>query len=217
MVVSVSADICVTVFAEPELTLRENSSTAGQFDIDSGATAAVPVDECGGTIAFRVWPGALSFAQFLLTISDTLRGQRIIELGCGVGLPGLTVAIYAAPASMLLTDRSCVRPVVEKGISENGIENIARFAEFDWGDPDDLAKYNQKTFDVVIGSELVYAEEQEPLINALGAVCGASSLLILSYRERSEGDSTYFSERILSRFRLVNRIGDVYLLKRIID
>ena len=58
-------------------------------------TLQVRVAECayteGGT-GWRVWPCALLLAAWLVAQEQELqlRGRRVLELGCGLGLPGLT-------------------------------------------------------------------------------------------------------------------------------
>jgi hypothetical protein len=110
-----------------------------------------------------------------------------------------------------------VGPVVNASIALNRVQSTAIFASFDWGSVEDLQKFNQRvnTFPasetVVIGSELVYAEEQEPLLNAIEAV--VTSTFVLAYTERSETDRTYF-ELVKARFTSVEQIGNIYVFHR---
>ena len=193
----------VTIFALPELESVK----------DVGPTLRTQYDEEGGTVGLKVWPGSLSLADFLVNKRpDLVLGKDVIELGCGVGLVGLCVAKYCSPSSVVLTDRESLRPVVQANLES---QLPVKFEALDWGNPRDLTKFQESASvqRVVIGSELVYVEEQEPLCNAIDAV--VTDIFVLCYTERSDGDSQYFQEKVLSkRFDLVDKSGSIYILRR---
>lgn len=65
-------------------------------------------------------------------------------------------------------------------------------------------------FDLVMGTDIVYAEEQEPLIDAIDFFFqnDTTKFFLLGYRERSVADREYLEERILPRFGV--QYGFVY-------
>ena len=69
--------------------------------LQSSVPVHVRVEECayteGGT-GWRVWPCALLLAGWLVGQASALRvrGCRVLELGCGLGLPALTAAVLGA-------------------------------------------------------------------------------------------------------------------------
>jgi hypothetical protein len=69
--------------------------------LQSSVPVHVRVEECayteGGT-GWRVWPCALLLAGWLVGQARALRvqGCRVLELGCGLGLPALTAAVLGA-------------------------------------------------------------------------------------------------------------------------
>ena len=67
-----------------------------------GAIARVIICECeyteGGT-GWRVWPCALLLCCWLAMHEDVLRGTSVLELGCGLGLPGQAAAALGASSA----------------------------------------------------------------------------------------------------------------------
>jgi hypothetical protein len=200
-----------------DVLVYSHDSSMGSELVEAEPLCVAP-DMEGGIVALKVWPGSMSLSRFFVEFRpDLVRGKKVIELGCGVGLPGIAVSKLCGPASVELTDRASVGPVVNASIALNRVQSTAIFASFDWGSVEDLQKFNQRvnTFPasetVVIGSELVYAEEQEPLLNAIEAV--VTSTFVLAYTERSETDRTYF-ELVKARFTSVEQIGNIYVFHR---
>jgi len=169
-----------------------------------------PIDPEGGVVALAVWPGAIELSIALLLSGINFSQKRILEIGCGVGLPGISLAKYSAPKEVVLSDRGSAKTSVEASIASNNQQNVCRFETFDWGSTTDLKSFSSTTFDYIIGSEIVYAEEQAPLINALLAVTSTASFhtrIILSYRNRSEADENYFNSEILKYFKIEEKFS----------
>ena len=192
----------VTVFA-----LSESTESGNELRV-------YPDFESGGIVPFKIWPGSRVFSNSLVDFpSDFFRNKKVLELGCGTGFLGLSIAKFSKAKNVVLTDREMLRPVVTASIQANELENCC-FTAFDWGDQSHLEIFSETSFDVIVGSELVYAEEQEPLANALDAVMkrprpeGASPVLVLYYASRSEMDQEYFSEKILMKYKIEKKIGE---------
>jgi predicted nicotinamide N-methyase len=56
----------------------------------------------------HLWPGARSLARLLATGVDCA-GRRVVEIGCGLGLAGLTAAVHGATVTMLDTAHDALR------------------------------------------------------------------------------------------------------------
>lgn len=74
--------------------------------IREGEVDGVPIDEIIPYWA-ELWPSALGLAQFLLRNNAVHSGEQVLELGCGLGLPGIiagkmggrvTLSDHLAPA-----------------------------------------------------------------------------------------------------------------------
>ena len=80
-----------------------------------------------------------------------LAGLRVVELGCGLGVPSLVAA--RARATVLATD-SCTEALelVERNARENGL-SVAT-ARVDWGAADELVA--RGPFDLVLAADVLY-------------------------------------------------------------
>lgn len=65
----------------------------------TGAVESAPHDLLG----LDIWPGALALCNYLAIHPSLVYGRRVIELGAGMGLPGLLAGQLGAYHS-LLTD-----------------------------------------------------------------------------------------------------------------
>ena len=101
-------------------------------------------------------------------------GLRVLELGCGTGLCGLTAWRLGAQA-VLLTDMAHCEPLVQRSsaaTSEAGTPpcGSVKFAKLRWGTP--VPEEAAVEFDIVLGSDLTYnCEDHDPLLSTLQQVC----------------------------------------------
>jgi predicted nicotinamide N-methyase len=56
----------------------------------------------------HLWPGAQALARLLATQVDCA-GRRVVEIGCGLGLAGLTAALRGASVTMIDTAHAALR------------------------------------------------------------------------------------------------------------
>jgi predicted nicotinamide N-methyase len=107
-----------------------------------------------------LWRSGVALAR-KLDRSD-LRGRRVVELGCGLGLPSLAAA--RAGADVLATD---IDPealsLVGRNAQANGL--ALETAVVDWAHPEQLLE--QAPFDFVIGADLLYEDTAVDLLRSL--------------------------------------------------
>jgi predicted nicotinamide N-methyase len=85
-----------------------------------------------GGLGWRVWPAALLLGQFICDYPETVMGKTVLELGAGLGLPGLLAGKLGA-SRVCLTD--CLPLALNKlikSIHANDLTNIAEAASLDW-------------------------------------------------------------------------------------
>lgn len=132
---------------------------------------ALGSESCVTEFSDEVWPGALALGESLcdggVLGPDVVRGLTCLELGAGLGLPGLVAACQGAKA-VVLTDLGEALPRLRKSVAEVAKEHKLRnvkVAEVSWGDFGDGPA---TTFDVVLCCDCVYKESLiAPLLTTL--------------------------------------------------
>ena len=96
-----------------------------------------------------LWPAAVALAECLVDHPQLVQGRRVLELGCGPGLPGLTAQWLSG--SVTLTDYQ-EPPLVlaRENAALNSVSGIS-VLRGDWRAFPDF-----ELFDVVIGSDILY-------------------------------------------------------------
>lgn len=154
-----------------------------------------------------LWPSGMLLARALaegLSTLPSVGGRRIAEIGAGPGIPGLVCGKLGA-SSVTITDRMELVPLIKQNIKLNGVEETCQALSLDWtlamNSP--LATANRgdaAPLDLVLAADVVYFEEQDPLIDALKALMlPGHTELVLAYRQRTLADRMYLDERILPR------------------
>ena len=98
-----------------------------------------------------LWRSGVALARALDGVS--LDGTRVVELGCGLGVPSIVAA--RAGAGVLATDSSAeALELVARNAQANGVR--VETAAVDWGSPDELV--SRAPFDSVFAADVLYEE-----------------------------------------------------------
>jgi predicted nicotinamide N-methyase len=120
-----------------------------------------------------VWPSSTALAGIVATLDG--RGQRAIELGCGVGL--VTIGALRAGFDVLATDyyEDALLFARRNGLSGAGREPSTRLV--DWrAFPDNLGR-----FDLVLASDVLYEREYATLVaNAIVASLAPGGMALVA-------------------------------------
>lgn len=106
-----------------------------------------------------LWRSGVALAGALA--SEDLAGKRVVELGCGVGVPSLVAARLGA--HVLATDSEPeALDLLEVNARENGL--TLETLRVDWHEPDELVA--RGPFDLVLAADMLYEEAAvEPLLS----------------------------------------------------
>jgi predicted nicotinamide N-methyase len=110
----------------------------------------------------ELWPSGLALARTVAELD--LRGSRVLELGCGLGLPSLAAA--AVGANVRATDWSAESiDLVRRNAAANELRIDA--AVLDWFAPGTVPP---PVFDLVLAADVLYEERNAgPLLALLGS------------------------------------------------
>ena len=164
-----------------------------------------------GSTGGALWTAGLALSRYLEHAhAVSLRGQRVLELGCGTGLAGLVAAALGANA--VLTDIASVLPLLQSNVDCNAAAvaaggGTAEVAELTWGTTPIAVDYGA-SFDLIIAADVIYEPAHVPLL--LGVLQelldgGAPAALVGFDRRGRHGLKTFLAEAS-ERF-VVEKIG----------
>ncbi|PPJ59099.1 hypothetical protein CBER1_01663 [Cercospora berteroae] len=171
------------------------------------------LEDAGDSIARHLWDGSQALAQHIdytisldqpttlplleyVLISATYRRTNIIELGCGCGTVGISVAQSIPDCNVLLTDLDEAKELVEANIAkmQPAMASRARFQSVDWLEPLPSNLETRKN-DLIIVSECTYnTDTLEPLVGMLVSLMTRSpkAVIVVSTKTRHDSEAAFF-------------------------
>ena len=108
----------------------------------------------------ELWPSGVALAKRLA--GRALHGARVVELGCGLGLPSLAAA--RAGGRVLATDWSrAALDRLERNADANGVSIATELV--DWAAPEALVR--RAPFDLVLAADVLYERRNVSLMLSL--------------------------------------------------
>lgn len=126
-----------------------------------------------------LWPASIALANHVSGL-DGIAGKRVLELGAGLGVPGLAAA--RAGARVVVTDWYAeALDFVQSSARLNGLTLETR--HLDWRYPPD-----DEQFDYILGADLVYERRSHaPILACAAKLLAPSGKLLVSDPERLPG------------------------------
>jgi predicted nicotinamide N-methyase len=111
-------------------------------------------------VAKTVWPSALALCLFFSDHPELVKGARILELGSGTGLCGITLAVIGAKHVALTDYNESAVELLNKNIVLNNVQENCSAHLLTWGDKvaaDEIVRETGGSlFDIVVGTDVVY-------------------------------------------------------------
>eukprot|EP00890_Picochlorum_soloecismus_P001884 jgi/Picsp_1/2697/NSC_00927-R1_nicotinamide n-methyltransferase nnt1 len=137
-------------------------------------------------LGLDIWPAAIILCQYLERHwSQLIKGQSVIELGAGIGLPCLLCARMGA-SKAVITDYD---PKVVSHVSENAkkcsVPDLCQGLRLDWTKCDKDAAGHEQSYGVVLAADILYdGGIVKDLVDTVEYVMEPSGLLLISHQQR---------------------------------
>ena len=173
------------------------------------------LEDAGDSIARHLWDGSQALAQLIdqtislqspcplplleyVLISATYRRLNVIELGCGCGTVGISLAQSIPDSDVLLTDLSEVADLVEANLAlmRPAIASRIRFEPLDWLQQPLPGKFQSRTNDLIVVSECTYnVDTLEALVGTLVSLVVRSpkAVIVVCTKTRHDSEAAFFS------------------------
>jgi predicted nicotinamide N-methyase len=135
----------------------------------------------------RVWDSSVPLARWLYAHPSRVRGRHVLELGAGVGLPGLA-SIIAGASRVRLTDNepnllANLRHNAQAAVAGRAREDapVVEVEALDWSGAPEALRSAHGAFDVVLGSDIVYSSGcVAHLVRALSVLLKPTGFLVVA-------------------------------------
>lgn len=129
-----------------------------KFNIINGNTVTLKEQtlfRSNGEEGLHLWESAIVMSRWSCLHPEIFKEKRVIELGSGCGLLGITLAKYINSKELILTDyMDSVLTNLKNNVEMNDALDKTTFLNLDWKEYETYVGFPK--FDVIIGSELIY-------------------------------------------------------------
>lgn len=136
-----------------------------------------------------LWPSAVALSEYISEKKIVFQGLKVLELGCGLGLPGIVAGRLGA--KLVLTDY--IQEALDLARHNWSLNNIdsAEFIRMDWRKPD-----TNINADIVIASDIAYEKKSfEDLVAAFKSLLAPGKKIIISEPDRAFAQSFFYELR----------------------
>jgi predicted nicotinamide N-methyase len=157
----------------------------------------------------EIWASAIGLSMFIIENKTLFGDKSVIEIGAGLGLPGITASWYAPAVTITDYIEEAVQ-FSKRNWMLNHQQGEATFETLDWRHLED----NQKKFDIVMASDVAYERAGfDSLLNGLKKLLNPGGYILLSEPNRYLGK--LFLEKIADeKLVLLNKTYTVDLYQK---
>lgn len=128
----------------------------------------------------KLWEAAQALAEVLHRLPPG-NGKRLLELGAGLGAPGIGAALNGYDVT--ITDyEEVILDFQRVSVAASGLAGKVRIDNLDWLNPPEMVPY-----DILCGAEVLFREEFfQPLLNIFRASLAPDGMIILAHDARRQ-------------------------------
>lgn len=142
-------------------------------------------------------------------LAEKMKAKKVLELGSGCGLSGITAALLGA--TVTFTDTAKLLPWLKKNVSCNLTQQEYFVTELDW------TKYHRKSsnkkdlqldknledIDIILGTDLVYHSKLViPLLKTAHSISSSKTIFILGFEIHDRSASNLFWKHVETFFEV---------------
>jgi predicted nicotinamide N-methyase len=147
----------------------------------------------------EIWASSIALAEWISEHAPG-PGKEVLELGCGLGLPGIAAAATGARVTMTDYEDDALlfsRCNALENLDKQTVDARMRFVNLDWRDPNINHRYP-----LILGADIVYERKNfSALIALLRTTLAPTGLAVFSEPDRTVG-SDFFRVASESGFHL---------------
>ncbi len=126
----------------------------------------------------KLWEASMVLSHLLESLPDRGDGRTLLELGAGLGAPGLTAAARGYKATLSDYEEH-ILDFERLSAAASGLHDVD-FQLIDWLDPPELEPY-----DVIVGAEILFRDEFfQPLLNVFNKLLAPGGVIYLAHDVR---------------------------------
>ena len=144
-----------------------------------------------------LWPSSIALSNYIIQKSIIQPGSKVLEIGCGVGLPGIVAGLHGAKVVFSDYIQEAL-DLAQKNWNLN--TNLsAEFVRMDWREPDPAINA-----DVILASDIAYEQKSfDDLIKAFRVLLSPAGKIIIAEPNRAFSQS-FFSDLNKEGFKLIS-------------
>ncbi|XP_071803471.1 histidine protein methyltransferase 1 homolog [Asterias amurensis] len=179
----VESELIISSFSQDLKSEEDESDVSKAVD---GHSDLIPKVYEGG---LKVWECSLDLVHFLHDAEIPVKNKRVLELGCGIGLPGIyavkkeAAAVHFQDYNEEVIEHMTIPSVILNKPEEDSTNQDLRYLSGDWSLVQKLlSSEDQSTkYDVILTSETIYSlESYDKLYHILRAVLRPTGVIYLA-------------------------------------
>jgi len=164
-----------------------------------------------------IWPSAVALSEYVFENQQLFKGKNILELGCGLGLVGITVT--AIGGNVLFTDNDPHALTFTQVNFRRNFKRPASVQLLDWRDPG-----VPESYDYIIAADILYEKRWlKPVINILDKKLAPQGIAYIADPDRTVAREVYamidkknwYRDSMLKRTKVYNKLHTI-IINRII-